>query len=156
MVWADERGFYVSQGHDLRALVDNLSLAFTDPDFVPISDLTGVGRPLRNLDKSARNWPDNDGAFALPAAVGVARQIGWRGIAAGPTVHLIDSVALTDRYLAAKPFVPPAPFAWRPGHFDRAVSDDYIEAIATGDPMKMRDTAEAWKLQKLWEQIRHP
>ena len=153
---ADERGFYVSQGHNLKGMVDNLSLAFTDPDFVPISDLTGVGRPLRNLDKSAKNWPVNDGTFTLPAEVGVVGQLGWRGIATGPTVHLIDPQALTDRYLAAKPFVPAAPFDWRPGHFNRAVSDDYIEAVATDDPMRMRDTAEAWKLQKLWEQIRRP
>ena len=153
---ADARGLSVGDGDGLKGMVDTLSLAFVDPDFVPIGDGTGLGRPLRNLDKSAKNWPVNDGTFTLPAEVGVVGQLGWRGIATGPTVHLIDPQALTDRYLAAKPFVPAAPFDWRPGHFNRAVSDDYIEAVATDDPMRMRDTAEAWKLQKLWEQIRRP
>ncbi len=152
---ADARGLSVENADSLKGMVDTLSLAFVDPDFVPIGDGTGLGRPLRNLDKSAKNWPVNDGTFTLPAEVGVfCGYLGNIGIATGPTVHLIDYCALTDRYLAAKPFVPAEPFAWKPGHFDRAVSDDYIEAVATDDPMKMRDTAEAFTLRELWNLIR--
>ena len=151
---ADERGYYVSSGHDLKGMVDTLSLAFTNPDFVPVAALTEFRPRLRDLDKSAKNWPINDGTFTLPAEVAVAGYLGWPGIATGPTVHWIDPHGLTDRYLAAKPFIPREPFAWRSGHFARAVSDDYIQAVATDDPMKMRDTAEAFTLRELWSLIR--
>ena len=151
----DARGSSVADGDGLKGFVDKLSLAFVDPDFVPIGDGTGLGRDLRSLDKSAKNWPVNDGGFTNPAEVGVfCGYLGNIGIATGPTAHLIDYCALTDRYLAEKPFVPAEPFAWKPGHFDRAVTDDYVEAVATGDPLKMRDTAEAFRLRELWERIR--
>jgi len=29
-----------------------------------------------------------------------------------------------------------------------------VEAVATGDPLRMRDTAEAFRLRELWERIR--
>lgn len=152
---ADERGISVGDGDSLKSMIDTLSLAFVDPDFVPIGDGTGLGRPLRNLDRSAKNWPVNDGGFTKPAEVGVfCGYLGNIGIATGPTTHLIDYCALADRYLAAQPFVPAAPFAWRPGHFDRPVPDDYMQAVTTGDPMKMRDAADAFELRQLWSKIR--
>ena len=67
---------------------------------------------------------------------------------------MIDDCALTDRYLASKPFLPAEPFAWKAGHFDRQVTDDCVEAVATGDPLKMGDAAEAFALRGLWENIR--
>ena len=152
---ADARGLSVADGDGLKGMVDKLSLAFLDPDIAPIGDGTGLGRDLRSLDKSAKNWPVNDGSFTNPSEVGVfCGYLGNIGIATGPITHLIDYCALTDRYLAEKPFRPAEPFAWKPGHFDREVTDDYVEAVATGDPMKMRDTAEAFELRQLWERIR--
>ena len=151
----DARGSSVADGDSLKGLVDKLSLAFVDPDIAPIGDGTGLGRDLRSLDKAARNWPVNDGSFTRPSEVGVfCGYLGNIGIATGPITHLIDYCALTDRYLAEKPFVPAEPFAWKPGHFDREVTDDYVDAVATNDPMKMRDTAEAFRLRELWEKIR--
>jgi arabinofuranosyltransferase len=152
---SDERGFSLQGGDSLKSMVDTLSLAFVDPDFAPIGDGTGLGRPLRNLDKSAKNWPVNDGTFTLPAEVGVfCGFLGNIGIATGPTVHLVDYCALTDRYLAEKPFVPTEPFAWKPGHFGRVVPEEYVEAIATDDPSKLREPADIYALRNLWEKIR--
>ena len=152
---ADARGSSVADGDSLKGMVDNLSLAFVDPDFVPIGDGTGLGRPLRNLDKSAANWPTNDGFFTNPSEVGVfCGYLGNIGIATGPTSHLIDNCALTDRFLAERPFIPAEPFAWKPGHFHRAIPEGYEEAVATGDPRRMKDTADAFELGQLWGQIR--
>ncbi len=151
----DARGSSLSNRRDLKGLVDNLSLAFLSPDFVPIGDGTGLNRPLRNIDKSTKNWPTNDGSFSLPSEVGVfCGFLGTVGIVTGPTTHLIDDCALTDRYLAGRPFIPAEPFAWKPGHFDRSLPEGYVEAIRTADPAKIRDMAEAYELQKLWERIR--
>ena len=151
----DARGSSVANQRDLKGLVDNLSLAFLAPDFVPIGDGTGLNRPLRDLDKTTKNWPYSDGTFTLPSEVGVfCGFLGTIGIVTGPTTHLIDDCALTDRYLAERPFTPTEPFAWKPGHFHRGIPEGYVEAVATSDPMKMRDPADAFKLKTLWERIR--
>jgi|GEM_PF-6501631 len=42
------------------------------------------------------------------------------------------------------------------GHFGRSVPEGCVEAIQTGDPLKMRDTALAFELTQLWEKIRQP
>jgi len=151
----DARGSSVSNDRDLKGLVDNLSLAFLAPDFVPIGDGTGLNRPLRDLDKTTKNWPVSDGNFTLPSEVGVfCGFLGTIGIVTGPTTHLIDDCALTDRFLAQRPFTPAEPFAWKPGHFHRGIPDGYVDAVASGDPSKVRDTADAFRLRELWERIR--
>ena len=151
----DARGSSVSNDRDLKGLVDNLSLAFLAPDFVPIGDGTGLNRPLRDLDKTTKNWPVSDGEFTLPSEVGVfCGFLGTIGIVTGPTTHLIDDCALTDRFLAQRPFTPAEPFAWKPGHFYRGIPDGYVEAVATGDPSKVRNMADSFRLRELWEQIR--
>lgn len=152
---ADARGSSVADGDDLKGMIDKLSLAFLDPDIAPIGDGTGLGRDLRSLDKAAKNWPTNDGFFTNPSEVGVfCGYLGNIGIATGPITHLIDPCGLSDRFLAETEFVPAEPFAWKPGHFYRPVPEGYVEAVATGDPMKMRDTADAFRLRTLWERIR--
>lgn len=151
----DERGFYISDGNGLKQMVDTLSAGFTDPYFVPLAEATPLGRPLRELNRSANNWPTNDGTFTDPSEVGVlCGYLGHPGIASGPTVHLIDTCGLTDRFLSERTFVPSAPFLWRTGHLERSVPAGYVEAITVGDPLKMKDTMEAWRLRELWEKIR--
>ena len=154
---ADERGFYISNGLSIKNAIDNLSLAYTSPDIAALGDGSGLSRTIREVSKAAQNWPDNDGGFTLPSEVGVfCGGLGYLGMATGPITHIVDYCALTDRFLAAQPFVPLEPFAWRMGHFGRAVPEGYVEAIQTGDPRKMRDTALAFELTQLWEKIREP
>ena len=151
----DARGTSVADADSLKHMVDNLSLAFIDPDFVPIGDGTGLGRALRNIDKSAANWPTNDGTFTKPSEVGVfCGYLGNIGIATGPTTHLINSCALTDRFLAERPFVPAEPFAWKPGHFHRGIPEGYVEAVTSDDPRQMADMRDAFDLEQLWNRIR--
>jgi arabinofuranosyltransferase len=54
--------------------------------------------------------------------------VGWLGYFAGPRVHIVDRLALTDPLLARLPAMPGS----RIGHFERKVPDGYIETIATG------------------------
>jgi hypothetical protein len=40
------------------------------------------------------------------------------------------------------------------GHFSRNIPEGYVEAIQTGDPLKMPDMFQASELGQLWEKIR--
>jgi arabinofuranosyltransferase len=152
---SDERGIYVANNRSLNELIDNLSLAYIDPDLVPYGDGTGLNRSLRNLSKTAQNWPVSDGFFTLPSEVAdVCGFLGTVGIVTGPTVHYVDTCALTDRFLAEQPFTPAEPFAWKPGHFHRAVPEGYLDAIRTNDPALVQDRVLAFELEKLWAKIR--
>ena len=151
----DARGSSTANGMSLRQLMNNLSLAYINPDIAPLGDGSGLARTMREVDKAAKNWPTNDGAFTLPSEVGVyCGFLGDLGIATGPTVHLIDNCALTDRYLASKPFSTKERFAWNPGHFHREVPEGYVDAVKANDPKKLADAREAYLLQQLWSRIR--
>ena len=152
---SDERGFYVANGKGLKELLDKLSLAYTNPDIAPLGDGSGLNRSLREINKAAQNWPINDGGFSRPSEVGVfCGGLGYLGIATGPITHLVDSCALTDRFLAEQPFTPMEPFAWRTGHLSRPVPDGYVQAVATGDPREISDPQLAFELDQLWRDIR--
>jgi arabinofuranosyltransferase len=151
---SDERGIYVANGRSLEGLVDTLSLAFLTPNVVPIGDGTGLNRVLRDLDKEAKEWPDAPADFTKPSEVGAfCGFLGTIGMATGPITHLVDRCALTDRYLAEKPFTAD-PFAWKPGHFERPLPDGYLEAIRANDPGRMTDPRERYYLTELWARIR--
>ena len=152
---SDERGFYVANGKSLKEMIDKLSLAYINPDIAPLGDGSGLNRTLREINKAAQNWPYADGGFTLPSEVGAfCGGLGYLGIATGPITHLVDTCALTDRFLAQQPFASAEPFAWRPGHLARPVPEGYLEAIATGDPKRLTDRVQAFELEELWEDIR--
>lgn len=152
---SDELGVYAANGRTLESVLDNLSLAYVNPDIVPIGDGTGLNRTLREIDKAAKNWPTNDGSFSNPSEVGVfCGFLGTVGIATGPITHLIDSCALTDRYLAERPSASTEPFAWKPGHFYREIPAGYEEAVASGDPRRVTDAVDQFRLRQVWERIR--
>lgn len=151
----DARGSSTAGGMNLRQWANNLSLAYLSPDIAPLGDGSGLARTMREIDKAANNWPVSDGTFTTPSEVGeYCGFLGNLGIATGPITHLIDNCALTDRFLAGLPFEPAEPFAWKAGHFHRAVPEGYAEAIATNDPGRVRDTQEQFRLRELWERIR--
>jgi len=152
---SDERGIYVSLARDLKGLIDNLSLGFVNPPFVGFGDGTGLNRSLRDLDRTAKEWKTNDGAFTLPSDTQpMCGFMGTVGIVTGPTTHLVDTCALTDRYLAQRPYTPMEPFAWKPGHFGREVPAGYLDAIATADSSKVTDAMDRFELEELWAKIR--
>ena len=150
----DERGVYAEQGHTLKAMLDTLALAYVKPNIVPIGDGTGLSRTLREIDKSAREWPPRPVDFTNPSEVGVfCGMLGTVGIATGPITHLVDSCALTDRFLAGAPATA-RDYNWKPGHFHREIPEGYLEAVATRDPTRVVDPAERFRLTELWSRIR--
>lgn len=152
---SDERGVYVADGRDLKGLIDKLSLAFVTPEFVPIGDGTGLNRELRELDREAKAWPTTSTYVGKPSDVGVfCGFLGTIGMATGPTVHLIDSCALSDRYLASTPYTPAEPFAWKPGHFERQLPAGYEDAVRINDSKLVEDPAQRFYLEQLWSRIR--
>ncbi|PRQ09432.1 hypothetical protein ENSA7_08380 [Enhygromyxa salina] len=76
----------------------------------------------------------------------IARAMGYRGLAAGPDVHLVDDVALTDPLLARMPAL------WRPdwmtGHFIRTIPPGYIQTLETGE-----NVIEDPQVHELYERI---
>jgi len=139
----------------LKSVVDQLSLAYSRPPLQPLGDGSGLFLQLREVDRTAKEWPTNDGGFTLPSEVGVfCGGLGYLGIATGPTVHLIDDCALTDRYLASRPSGTREPFAWKPGHFHRPIPQGYVDAVRTGDPSQVVDAKDRFELTELWAQIR--
>ncbi len=60
----------------------------------------------------------------------VERAVGMTGYYAGPTVHIVDSLALADPLLARLP--PKREVNWRIGHFDRAIPAGYKETLQEG------------------------
>lgn len=152
---ADERGVYVLNVRDLGSYVDSLSRPLDTAPFVPIGDGTDLNRPLRQLDYNAKNWPNGPENFDVPVEVGVfCGFLGTVGIVTGPATHLIDECALTDRYLARRPYISQGPYSWKMGHFVRDVPPGYVEAIAKNDASQMKDPAEAFFLSELWRSIR--
>lgn len=61
----------------------------------------------------------------------VATALGYRGLAAGPDVHFIDDVALSDPLLARLPAL--WRHDWMTGHFYRAIPKGYITTLETGE-----------------------
>jgi len=56
--------------------------------------------------------------------------IGMRGYYAGPKVHIVDTLALSDALLARLPSLNNS--AWRIGHMWRYIPDGYLDTIRTG------------------------
>lgn len=69
-----------------------------------------------------------------PPHAEAAHYIGMLGFYAGPSVRLIDEVALADPLLARLPVPTTRPFYI--GHFYRAVPEGYLHAIKTGGDLK--------------------
>ena len=150
----DERGIYADRVTRSKAMLDTLALAYVKPNIVPIGDGTGLSRTLREIDKSARSGRRAPADFTNPSEVGVfCGMLGTVGIATGPITHLVDSCALTDRFLAGAPATA-SDYSWKPGHFHREIPEGYLEAVATRDPSRVVDPAERFRLTELWSRIR--
>lgn len=135
----DERGFYAQFGRALDPLTDREIVRIYQPMALP--DLEGF----------ADNW-----TYVPLAPTGrvlvACGALGNAGLWAGPTVHLIDTCGLTDRFIAGIPFSPTGP--WRIGHFERPMPEGYEEAVKTGDCARVVDGALRATLCQLWTVIR--
>jgi arabinofuranosyltransferase len=149
---ADERGVWVGWGN--RSAFDLLGNRDKTPGQPTFFSEAGVTAPLSEIDWRAAHWPSNFSGRPAPTGVGsVGALVGTYGIQLGPTFHIVDESALTDRLLAEQPFVA-SNFQWRIGHFTRSVPEGYLEAIRSGNPELVVDGSDRKRLEKLWELIR--
>ncbi len=83
----------------------------------------------------------------------IAENIGLLGFFAGPRLHIIDPLALTDPLLARLParYDP----AWRVGHYRRVVPPGYLETVSSG-ACKMQDQNLCEYYAKLKQVIADP
>jgi arabinofuranosyltransferase len=106
--FADERAFYRLHVSVMMA---------TRNDVMPTSPWASEGRALAQAAKMA------------PTVV-VNPNIGFRGFYAGPRVHIIDPLALTEPLLARLPARSDP--LWRVGHYQRAIPEGYEQTVRTG------------------------
>ena len=164
----DARGKFLELNKGLGQWLMTLGkLPITVPPFMTDFSVDPV-MPLHDIRAAANMWPDaaesplqrsewpsaNGTRYTVPTQVGVAcGLLGAWGILSGPTVHWIDTCALSDRFLAGLPSEG-RDFNWVIGHFGREVPDGYPDAVATGDPGKVIDPVQRQRLIDLWETIR--
>ena len=150
---ADEAGFYrVVTGSTLHAVLFRSGDAaqFTEP-----ARQRGL-RPLWELRRLEDRW-----STVTPAPAGRRRPVavacggmGNAGLALGPAVHIVDTCALADPFLARLPYRPPAPHAWRIGHFERTLPEGYIEAVTYADAARVEDPSLRALLEQVWQRVR--
>ncbi|WP_183634488.1 hypothetical protein [Niveibacterium umoris] len=80
------------------------------------------------------------------AQVIVGCYVGMLGFFAGPEVHIVDVMALTEPFLARLPGRDNP----RVGHFERALPPGYFESLVAGQPQ-----LNSSQLNELWRDVRH-
>jgi len=153
----DERGFYVQNNRDLRFFLNNSQVPMFNPDFVGVKAIDPQIRSLNEINYLVQNWPPNTIGEPLQIPVGVISEcglLGTIGIALGPQNHVIDTCALTDRFLATIPFTPNPNEGWKPGHFERVSPEGYEAAVAQNNPELIVDPNYREQLTQLWSKIR--
>lgn len=139
---ADERGEYVQRGWSLQ-------------DLFVLTGNVRQGDDARQLARIIGNWPQANSEMPAPADVEtVCGGLGVTGIKAGPTIHVIDQCALSDRFLSAITFKPTGPMGWRPGHLPRTIPEGYEDAIRLNDPSRLVSVKDQARLTQLWSDIR--
>ena len=104
-----------------------------------IYPFTGWLSPQREPDFRNMPWA-NQGLRAKADGTAIVAKcaVGLFGFEAGPRVHIVDPLAITDAFLARLPAKSNA----YPGHFERAFPDGYLESVRD-DENKLNDPALA-------------
>ena len=113
----DGRSFYVRNNRDLNYYINNFGRQLLNGEFTGVTSKDPQIRSLNEINNLTKNWPL--ASQQLTKADGVLTECGLLdtiGIALGPRNHLIDSCALTDRFLADLPFTPNSKSIWKSGH----------------------------------------
>jgi arabinofuranosyltransferase len=91
--------------------------------------ITGWRSPQRVADFHNLPWGEQGlKARAEKHAVVAKCAVGLYGFNAGPSVHIIDPLAITDGFLSRLPSKKPS----YPGHFERALPHGYVESVLSG------------------------
>lgn len=146
---ADEAAVWRAQGWTLQAALDDAApTGFAD-------------EPASYPDMHELQWLEDQWTHVVPPPKGTARPvlvmcggIGGYGLAAGPTVFIIDQCALTDAFLAELPWRMPPSGYWRIGHWGRELPAGYEDAVRFADPSYVVDPVLRDRLVALWRAIR--
>ena len=106
-------------------------------EFHGITDERRYYYPRTGLLRANHAWqvPDlteravTDTMLAAGQRVATRDAVGMFGYAAGPELHIVDTMALADPLLARLP----STAHWRIGHFNRELPDGYIQTLRTGE-----------------------
>lgn len=112
-------------------------------------------------DMHELQWLEEHWTHTTPAPKGTARPvkvlcggIGGFGMDGGPELHIIDSCALVDAFLAELPWHMPPSGYWRIGHWARELPAGYEDAVRFADPAYVQDPILRARLEALWRRIR--
>lgn len=94
-------------------------------------DQVGLHMNLRKKAWQTGHYEGGKQAKARGDTVVVAGNIGMFGMGAGPTVHILDPLALTEPLLARIPFKYHP--HWRPGHLGRDIPAGYEDTLKKGE-----------------------
>lgn len=94
--------------------------------------------------RQGRLWQQQSQQGAGKPGVVATHSVGFRGFYAGPAVHIVDLLALTDPLLARLPAKRP----WRIGHFERELPAGYLQSLRTG-----RNQLADPQIARLYDQI---
>jgi len=112
----DEKGYY------RRAGIENERAAYYKTTGL-LNVFEHKGIPDHSWYRLGEKWRKEG------SGVQVISGVGFVGFAAGPDIHIVDGLALTDPLLARLPVYNTND--WRIGHFRRMVPPGYVETIAT-------------------------
>jgi arabinofuranosyltransferase len=96
---------------------------------------TGWLSPTRTVNFDSMPWAKQGEAARRESHQIVAKcAVGLYGFLAGPSVKILDPLALTDNFLSRLPSKKPA----YPGHYERAFPEGYVESKVSGEN-RMKD-----------------
>jgi arabinofuranosyltransferase len=126
------RAYNLAHGSTSRTPLDNYSHLFQgdlDDERRVYYDSTGLLEQRRGRLVPAHVWA-MDGVKRRTGGdtVVVEESVGFVGYFAGPSIHIVDAMALCDPLLARLAALP----GGRIGHFRRAVPDGYLQTIESG------------------------
>jgi arabinofuranosyltransferase len=99
-----------------RGIVDERRIYYESTGLLPV---------VRGARPAAQPWAATGlGIRSVPQVI-VYEAVGLLGYHAGPGVHIIDPLGITDPLLARRPALP----EWRIGHFRREVPVGYVESV---------------------------
>lgn len=128
---------------DHRGIADERGFIYQSNGLLPVLN--------RNRTSPIPPWAGL-GLAAKQSGMGFAifENIGIYGFYAGPTVHILDSMALGDPLLSKLPIPDPASENWRVGHYRRDVPEGYAETLQSGaNLIKDPKIAKLYKVIKL-------
>lgn len=116
------------RGRAADSLITSEGIADERAHYLP---MTGLWTVVAHSGQPQISWAAEGKALRdSPQRLAVRHAVGFLGYYAGPEVHIVDTMALSDAFLARLPVADTT--RWRIGHFSRSLPRGYLESLATG------------------------